>query len=127
MINCFETHNVDITAPIAVYCVNVRNGTVWDQGPVSEVMAANKHLRTAAEVTDEATEKVEDLVAAKEVTKTEGGKLIVSEEVAIGHVSWRSSAYLFHLATSAPTYLAYSEALLRGLDWKSYNTPLTGP
>ncbi|KAJ7091800.1 P-loop containing nucleoside triphosphate hydrolase protein [Mycena epipterygia] len=84
------THNVDITAPIAVYCVNVRNGTVWDQGLVSEVMAANKHLRTAAEVTDEATEKVEDLVAAKEVAKTEGGKLIVSEEVAIGHVSWRS-------------------------------------
>ncbi|KAJ7089016.1 P-loop containing nucleoside triphosphate hydrolase protein [Mycena epipterygia] len=84
------THNVDITAPIAVYCVNVRNGTVWDQGLVSEVMAANRHLRTAAEVTDEATEKVEDLVAAKEVAKTEGGKLIVSEEVAIGHVSWRS-------------------------------------
>lgn len=86
-------------------------------------MEANKHLRTAAEVTDEATEKVEDLVAAKEVAKTEGGKLIVSEEVALGHVSWRSSAYLFHLATSAPTHLAYSEALLRGLDWKSYNTP----
>ncbi|KAJ6563153.1 multidrug resistance-associated ABC transporter [Mycena vulgaris] len=84
------THNVDITAPIAAYCVTVRNGTVWDQGLVSEVMAVNKDLRTAAEVTDEGTEKVEDLVAAKEVTKTAGGKLIVSEEVAIGHVSWKS-------------------------------------
>ncbi|KAJ7093549.1 P-loop containing nucleoside triphosphate hydrolase protein [Mycena epipterygia] len=88
------THNVDITAPIAVYCVNVRNGTVWDQGLVSEVMAANKHLRTAAEVTDETTEKVEDLVAAKEVARTEGGKLIVSE-VAVGHVSWRSKKPYF--------------------------------
>ncbi|KAJ7246497.1 multidrug resistance-associated ABC transporter [Mycena rebaudengoi] len=83
------THNVDITAPIAAYCVNVRNGTVWDQGLVSEVITANRDLRTAVEVTDEATEKVEDLVAAKEVTRTEG-KLIVSEEVAIGHVSWKS-------------------------------------
>lgn len=92
-INCFKTHNVDITAPIAAYCVNIRNGTVWDHGLVSEVITANEDLRTAAEVTDEATEKVEDLVAAEEVTKTEGGKLIVSEEVAIGHVSWESSEY----------------------------------
>ncbi|KAJ7926965.1 hypothetical protein B0H13DRAFT_1971667 [Mycena leptocephala] len=84
------THNVDITAPIATYCVNVRNGTVWDQGLVSDVMTANKDLRAAAEATEETIEKVEELAAAKEFAKTEGGKLIVSEEVAIGHVSWNS-------------------------------------
>jgi hypothetical protein len=105
MINCFQTHNVDITAPIAAYCVNVRNGTVWDQGLVSEVITANRDLRTAVEVTDEATEKVEDLVAAKEVTRTEG-KLIVSEEVAIGHVSWKSSEYFYFTASASHTSCA---------------------
>jgi hypothetical protein len=94
---------VDITAPIATYCVNVRNGTVWDQGLVSDVMTANKDLRAAAEATEETIEKVEELAAAKELAKTEGGKLIVSEEVAIGHVSWNSSeCFFFYSTPSAP-------------------------
>ncbi|KAJ7662622.1 hypothetical protein DFH06DRAFT_1471431 [Mycena polygramma] len=84
------THNVDITAPIAAYCVHVRNGTVWDQGLPSEVVAANKDLRTAPKTGEaEVAEKVEDL-AAEKPAKPDGGKLIISEEVAIGHVSWKS-------------------------------------
>jgi hypothetical protein len=88
-------------------------------------MTANKDLRAAAEATEETIEKVEELAAAKEFAKTEGGKLIVSEEVAIGHVSWNSSECFFYSTSSAShTYiLRYSEALLRGLDWDSYNTP----
>ncbi|KAJ6535453.1 P-loop containing nucleoside triphosphate hydrolase protein [Mycena capillaripes] len=83
------THNVDITAPNAVYCVHVRNGTIWDQGPPSEVVPANKDLREAP-AAPEVVEKVEDSIAANKPAKLEGGKLIIAEEVAIGHISWKS-------------------------------------
>ncbi|KAJ7662659.1 hypothetical protein DFH06DRAFT_1471446 [Mycena polygramma] len=85
------THNVDITTPIAAYCVHVRNGTVWDQGLPSEVIATNKDLRTAPTTAEtEVAEKAEDFAATEKTVKTDGGKLIIAEEVAIGHVSWKS-------------------------------------
>ncbi|KAJ6498479.1 hypothetical protein C8R47DRAFT_1212167 [Mycena vitilis] len=85
------THNVDITTPIAAYCVHVRNGTVWDQGLPSDVVAANKDLRTAPKTEEaEVAEKTEDFAAAEKTAKPDGGKLIIAEEVAIGHVSWKS-------------------------------------
>ncbi|KAJ6535432.1 hypothetical protein B0H19DRAFT_1079915 [Mycena capillaripes] len=98
------THNVDITAPNAVYCVHVRNGTIWDQGPPSEVVPANKDLREAP-AAPEVVEKVEDSIAANKPAKLEGGKLIIAEEVAIGHVSWKSMRPYFVALIGNHTFL----------------------
>ncbi|KAJ7576855.1 multidrug resistance-associated ABC transporter [Mycena floridula] len=80
------THNLDIAMPIASYCVNVRNGTIWDQGPVTEVVTGDKDLSTTTEI----PEKVEEQDVIKELSTQEAGKLIIEEEVAIGNVSWKS-------------------------------------
>ncbi|KAJ7642249.1 multidrug resistance-associated ABC transporter [Roridomyces roridus] len=75
------THNVDIVAPIANYHVQMRNGTVWEQ---SATEPSNTYIDIPAELSPEKPE------GEAEVKAEVGGKLIVSEEVAIGHVSWKA-------------------------------------
>ncbi|KEP52172.1 multidrug resistance-associated ABC transporter [Rhizoctonia solani 123E] len=91
------THNVAIVSEVAEYVVSLANGRVVHQGYVSEVLRTNARFR--AEVQKEkqneekAAETIESINLAEakpdnENSKKRGGKLMVEEEVVIGHVGW---------------------------------------
>lgn len=89
------THNIALTAPIAQYVVEVsRNGHVVATGTVQEVLKSNHRLRVPAQskqptVPDEAI--IDDRIKEDvKNDKSDSGKLIIAEEVAIGRVSWKT-------------------------------------
>ncbi|KAJ7745467.1 P-loop containing nucleoside triphosphate hydrolase protein [Mycena maculata] len=89
----FVTHNVVMTSKIAEFVVSLGlDGRVWNQGSISDALAKDKVL--AREVTKdqeifELAEKEIDATSPADESKKDG-KLIVVEEIDIGH---RSSDY----------------------------------
>ncbi|CAE6487644.1 unnamed protein product [Rhizoctonia solani] len=91
------THNVAMVSEVADFVVSLgSNGRIVSQGYVSEVIRTNARFRAEVEKEkqiEEATQTVEALDSTEEklerIKKTDG-KLIVEEEVAIGHVGWPS-------------------------------------
>ena len=86
------THNVQLAQTAADYLVLLRlDGTVQSHGPIDEVIRQETILQEAI-----AEETVHELDAeAKEAEIVDGrkptkGKLIVAEEVALGHVGWQA-------------------------------------
>ncbi|KZT69185.1 hypothetical protein DAEQUDRAFT_727082 [Daedalea quercina L-15889] len=86
------THNVAISQPIADFVVSLgTDGRVHSQGSLASALEADEEL--ASELTEQAKEdrKAEDDINGPE-TDTAGrerkGKLIVEEEVSLGHVGW---------------------------------------
>ncbi|CAE7138909.1 unnamed protein product [Rhizoctonia solani] len=90
------THNVAMVSEVADFVVSLANGRVVSQGCVSEVLRTSAEFRAeveeekqieeiAAQVTDEI-----DLVAVvpENENKKGDGRLILEEEVAVGHVGW---------------------------------------
>jgi hypothetical protein len=93
-----QTHNVALVNPIAEFVVAMdTEGQIISRGSVSEVLANVKDLREDIEKKDQVAAKevvVADISGGK-ADKTEirkNGKLVIAEEVAVGHVSWKSSA-----------------------------------
>ncbi|KAF7315751.1 ATP-binding cassette transporter [Mycena indigotica] len=95
------THNVALTSPIAGFVVSLGlDGRILSRGSVSDALANDEAL--AKEVREEeeqlaAADKEIDsqVVATEDLAKKDKGKLIVAEELAIGHVSWSAlSLYL---------------------------------
>ncbi|CAE6472635.1 unnamed protein product [Rhizoctonia solani] len=90
------THNVAMISEVAEYVVSLANGRVVSQGYVSEVLRTNARFRAEVEkekqIEEKAAETIEEIdFEAKpenEDSKKGGGKLMVEEEVAIGHVGW---------------------------------------
>ncbi|KAJ7094121.1 P-loop containing nucleoside triphosphate hydrolase protein [Mycena epipterygia] len=86
------THNVALTSKIADFIVSVGlDGRVRSQGSISDALAKDEVL--AKEVSEdrqilEAAEKEIDPLAVDELKKETDGKLIVAEEIALGHVTW---------------------------------------
>ena len=67
-----------------------QDGRVSAQGTVEEVIAIDKIMQTEAEKSEEEDlieDEVIDGAAGGEPTKTDG-KLVVAEEIALGHVTW---------------------------------------
>ncbi|TFY68446.1 hypothetical protein EVJ58_g1015 [Rhodofomes roseus] len=92
------THNVSMASPIADYVVALgTDGRISSQGSIANALERDRKL--AAEVAKEEAEieKAEATVdeqAPEEVPK-EDGKLVVEEEVAVGHVGWQAMRLLF--------------------------------
>jgi hypothetical protein len=88
-----------MTSKIADFVVSVTlDGRASGQGSVSEALANDEVL--AQEVRKdheklEASEKDVDTPLAAEEAKEKKGKLIVAEEVALGHVSWKALKLYF--------------------------------
>ncbi|KAJ3508927.1 hypothetical protein NLJ89_g5494 [Agrocybe chaxingu] len=105
------THNVALAGPVADFVVSIGvDGSVRTQGTEISLALVNDP-KLASEVAD--NEKATDVAAAKEnetIDKPKDvasadGKLVMAEEVVVGHVSWRTMGLLLdglsegHLAT----------------------------
>ncbi|KZS96509.1 P-loop containing nucleoside triphosphate hydrolase protein [Sistotremastrum niveocremeum HHB9708] len=108
------THNVLLCKPIADYVISLgRNGTIVSQGTVDEALKKNASVKNEAEVEAAALEKEEEVKVAQgsdgDVDEpgipTEGGKLIVAEEMAVGHVTW-ASVRLYISSVGGPLFFA---------------------
>jgi len=90
-----KTHNIALASPIANFIVSIGlDGSVRSQGTEIAVALANdptlaaevKHDKENLELQkdEEAVEKSEGVKASSD------GKLIMAEEIVIGHVTWKS-------------------------------------
>jgi hypothetical protein len=92
LIVLLQTHNVAMVASIADFVVSLGlDGRIESQGAASEALLKDDKL--LSEITDisEINEKVEeaiDLVEPEKKDSTGAAKLVMAEEVALGHVSW---------------------------------------
>ncbi|KAJ7797502.1 P-loop containing nucleoside triphosphate hydrolase protein [Mycena olivaceomarginata] len=93
------THNVVMTSKIAEFVVSLGlDGRVHSQGSVSDALEQDEQL--AKEVTKdqeilELAEKELDPITALDKPPKKDGKLIIAEEIAIGHVSWKALGLYF--------------------------------
>ncbi|KAI0782161.1 multidrug resistance-associated ABC transporter [Abortiporus biennis] len=93
------THNIALTSPIAEYVIALgSDGRVLSQGSLSNVLAKDQKL--SAELAKETKEIAEadkeiDEESPDELAKKVAGKLIVEEEVEMGHVGWTALKLLF--------------------------------
>ncbi|KAI0775463.1 hypothetical protein BC629DRAFT_1595092 [Irpex lacteus] len=84
------THNVAMAGPLADFVVSLNtDGRIVSQGSVSDAITEDQKLRAELVHEEEAIQldKVSDPDATPQ-GPAEKGKLVVAEEVAIGHVSW---------------------------------------
>jgi ABC-type glutathione transport system ATPase component len=94
------THNVVLAEQISDFVVVLGlDGRVTSQGSMSDVLKDNSRLRKRAEKQNKEAAKVK-----KQKKETEGntddnnhGKLIIKEEMGVGHIGWKagSSPHLF--------------------------------
>ncbi|KZT36414.1 P-loop containing nucleoside triphosphate hydrolase protein [Sistotremastrum suecicum HHB10207 ss-3] len=93
------THNILLCTPIADYVISLGpNGKIVSQGTVDEALKKNHALKAEIEAEKDALRREEEVEALEgssdDVDTSEksakAGKLIVAEEMAIGHVTWAS-------------------------------------
>ncbi|THH21507.1 hypothetical protein EUX98_g8371, partial [Antrodiella citrinella] len=95
-----QTHNIALTAPIAEFVVSMgKNGRVSNQGSLKKILAKDTKLSAELQTEEEQLAKVDNEIDDQALTgtatkKPADGKLVVAEEIAIGHVGW-SAAKLF--------------------------------
>lgn len=85
-----QTHNVALARPIAEFVVSMKHGRVFSKGSVSQVMAKDHSLVIEVEKEEESLEKADEEIEAQlplDEPKSDG-KLIVAEEIALGHIRW---------------------------------------
>ncbi|KAI9435350.1 hypothetical protein H4582DRAFT_2112394 [Lactarius indigo] len=85
-------HNVAMASPLADYVVSLgKDGQIASRGSVSDVLKKDKtlakELAKGARAIKDNEEKI-DSVKPDETVKSADGKLILTEEIAEGHVSW---------------------------------------
>ncbi|EMD39575.1 hypothetical protein CERSUDRAFT_111891 [Gelatoporia subvermispora B] len=116
------THNVGLAGKIADFVVAMSSdGRIAKQGSLVEVLESDPGLSQQMNEESKEVDQVEQAVdtvdlgaLAKEST---GGKLIVEEEIAVGHVGWSAmKIYLTALGGAHPGlfWLAFAGALFAG-------------
>lgn len=94
-----------MASPIADFVVSLRDGHIVNQGSVSDVLKQDQLLSEEFKHDEAALEldEAEEAAAGGESTEEpREGKLVVTEEVAVGHVSWAACAFLFPLSLPLP-------------------------
>ncbi|KZT36419.1 hypothetical protein SISSUDRAFT_1049930 [Sistotremastrum suecicum HHB10207 ss-3] len=105
------THNILLCKPIADYVISLgRNGKIVSQGTVDEALKKNTSLKADVEAEEAAMQREEEVEALEgsddsSTKKPEAGKLIVEEEMAIGHVTW-ASVRLYIASLGGPIFFA---------------------
>ncbi|VDB89909.1 unnamed protein product [Peniophora sp. CBMAI 1063] len=95
------THNVALAGPISDYVVAFHSdGVIAARGSYSDVLAKDKDLAKEAKEDAQALEKAEEEIDEADddldtVIRKSDGKLIVEEEVAEGHVSFKALSIFF--------------------------------
>ncbi|GJJ15091.1 hypothetical protein Clacol_009366 [Clathrus columnatus] len=86
-----QTHNVPLVAPVADFVVSLDiNGQIASQGSLNDALSKNEGLLEEVMQEQQSIKKEEETVDTPEAEKDtkQGGKLVLAEEVAVGHVSW---------------------------------------
>lgn len=110
------THNTALTLPIARFVVTLKDGRVASQEVVrnaSTEAEAEAQIEKAAATIDEEEaleSEVNDEPALKKKDSVVSGKLVMDEEVQVGHVSWSASKAIFFFTRSSSD-LHYSQPL----------------
>ncbi|KAJ7130893.1 hypothetical protein C8R46DRAFT_659815 [Mycena filopes] len=105
------THNVALTAPIADFVVTFgSDGRVSGQGSVSELTKRGplaSQIRKEQQVldkTDQQVDAVDPVAPAADAAKPADGKLILAEEIQVGHISGSAlKMYLLAMGGKYPT------------------------
>ncbi|KAH9840299.1 uncharacterized protein C8Q71DRAFT_703286 [Rhodofomes roseus] len=86
------THNILLASPIADFVVALgANGTISSQGLIANALEHDKALATEVAKEEAEIEKAEATVDEQVPEEaTEDGKLVVEEEVTVGHVGWQA-------------------------------------
>jgi hypothetical protein len=92
------THSVVMTSRIAGFVISLGlDGCVRSQGSISDALAKDellaKEVSKEQEILEAAEKELDDPVAGEEPKKKDG-KLIIPEEIALGHVGW-NALYLY--------------------------------
>lgn len=92
MLTTIQTHNVALASTIAEFAVSLSSdGRILSQGQLSNVLAQDKALSSEYAIEKEALEEVEyeaeEVIPNKPSTGSHG-RLIVEEEISIGHLGW---------------------------------------
>lgn len=98
-----------MTSPIADFAVSLgSDGRLLSQGTISAVLKIDKLLSADVESEKkeaEMTEEVTDIIKPDDLVKQGAGKLILTEEISEGHVTWAACAFYsitqFHVLTFA--------------------------
>lgn len=78
--------------PIASFVVSIKDGHIYSQGSVSDVLAKDRRMAAEAKKEQQEIDKVDEQVDEQppaDEPKNEH-KLIVAEEVELGHISWEA-------------------------------------
>jgi hypothetical protein len=119
-------HNVSLTAKIADFVVSVTlDGRASGQSSISDALANDEVL--AMEVSKdqeifEASEKEIDAPPAADKAKEKTGKLIVAEEIPLGHVSWKAWNLYFAGMGGGYTIMFFAVLLITILVIEANNT-----
>lgn len=105
LVTSFQTHNIAMVGPVSKFVVALGlDGRIASQGTLERVLANDSKLRAELAKEKEVIAKGEEVVddPTKETKpKDDGkGKLVVSEEVALGRVSWPAREHHMRLAGS---------------------------
>ncbi|KAF5334423.1 hypothetical protein D9758_017869 [Tetrapyrgos nigripes] len=108
-----QTHNIILTQPIAEFVVSIKEGRVAIQGSVSDALVKNSTLVVEADHEQEelriAEETIDAVPPVADAPKSDG-KLIVVEEVEIGHIGWPALAIgLSESTENLQTWLQYEK------------------
>jgi len=102
------THNVAMASSVAHYVVSLgSNGRIASQGSISEAIAQDVEFAAEVAKDQEVLEKEAEVIDTPEEPKADAkksdGKLVMSEEIAEGHVSWPAfKLYLVGLGGKYP-------------------------
>lgn len=87
------THNVVLAEQVSDFVVVLGlDGKVTSQGSMSEALKSNSRLRRRAKKQSVEVAKAEDKIPSAEKSEKKTGKLIVKEEMGVGHISWKAGS-----------------------------------
>lgn len=116
-----------MASPLADFVISIHDGHIVSQGTIKDVIAKDKVLAAEFRQDKEAIEldKNEDAEAEEPLdvdgpAKPKDGKLVVAEEIAEGHVSWKACKASPHSFTveSHQRTLRFSRTLPRCAGWQ---------
>ncbi|KAF7798640.1 hypothetical protein EIP86_009863 [Pleurotus ostreatoroseus] len=92
------THNVHMVKPVAEFVVSLgTNGRIKSQGSLSKALSKNKKLAQAVKKVEQAHKVQLNQVPPPEANtapvKKADGKLVIAEEISVGHVGWPARTY----------------------------------
>jgi len=83
-----------LAGPVADFVVSLgQDGQILSQGTLSEALKFNKALIKEVKTEEAGVVKADETIddGLPEIPEGKGGKLIVKEEITVGHVSWSAS------------------------------------